>query len=86
MTKEEYLILQKHQNSLIKYIRHQSNIIDYFADYRKEDCGYMVPRGVVVACDMKTLRKLQKHTQRYYPDMEVTEMGIATYILHMEKT
>lgn len=80
MTEQEYKALDKHVNNLIKYIRRQPNIIDCFADYKMEDCGYMVPRGVVVACNMETLNKLRSHAQRYYPDMHITEMGVATCI------
>lgn len=85
MTKTEYLNLNKQLNNLIKYMRTHHEIIDYYADYKMEECGYMVPRGLVVACDMDTLNKLNSHAKRYYPDMSISEMGVATCIMHMNK-
>ena len=84
MTEAEYKALAKQQDSLINYIRHQP-IIDYVGYSPKEDCGYCVPRGVVVACDMATLYKLQDHAKRYYPSMTVIPMTVAECISHMNK-
>lgn len=50
-----------------------------------EDCGYCVPRGVVVACDMATLFKLQTHAKKYYSSMTVIPMTVAECISHMNK-
>lgn len=86
MTETEYKVLAKQQDSLIKHIRkHGDAIIDYVAYSPREDCGYCVPRGVVVACDMATLFKLQDHTKRYYPNMTVIPMTVAECISHMNK-
>lgn len=85
MTKEQYLNLNKQLNGLIKYIRARCDYIDYYADYRKEQCGYMVPRGVVIACDASTLSKIQRHASYYYPDMQVTQMDMNTCYRHMNR-
>lgn len=84
MTEAEYRALDKQQGSLINYIRKQP-IIDYVAYIPREDCGYCVPRGVLVACDMATLSNLQAHAKRYYPDMTVIPMTVAQCISHMNK-
>lgn len=84
MTEAEYKALAKQQDSLIKYVRRQY-IMDYVAHSPIEDCGYCVPRGVLVACDMTTLHKLQSHAKRYYPSMTVIPMTVAQYISHMNK-
>ena len=75
----------KQQSSFINYIRKQPNIIDYVAYSPMEDCGYCVPRGVLVACDMATLYKLKNHAKRYYPNMTVIPMTVAECISHMNK-
>ena len=86
MTETEYKVLAKQQDSLINYIRKQGSvIIDYVGYSPKEDCGYCVPRGVVVACNMATLFKLQDHAKRYYPSMTVIPMTVAECISHMNK-
>ena len=84
MTEAEFKVLAKQQDSLINYIR-KKPIIDYVAYSPKEDCGYCVPRGVVVACDMATLYKLQDHAKKYYSSMTVIPMTVAECILHMDK-
>ena len=84
MTEAEYRALDKQQDSLIKYIRKQP-IIDYVAYSPIEDCGYCVPRGVAVACDMATLFHVQNHAKRHYPDMTVIPMTVAQCISHMNK-
>ena len=84
MTEAEYKALSKQQGSLINYIRRQP-IIDYVGYSPREDCGYCVPRGVVVACDMMTLYKLQDHAKRYYPSMTIIPMTVAECISHMNK-
>ena len=81
----EMKVLLKQQDSLIKYIRKQESIIDYVAYSPREDCGYCVPRGVVVACDMATLCKLQNHAKKHYPGMTVIPMTVAECISHMNK-
>ena len=86
MTEAEYKALSKQQGSLINYIRkHGDAIIDYVAYSPREDCGYCVPRGVVVACDMATLFKFQDHAKKYYPSMTVIPMTVAECISHMNK-
>ena len=80
----EMKVLLKQQDSLINYIRKQP-IIDYVAYSPREDCGYCVPRGVVVACDMATLFKLQDHAKKHYPKMTVIPMTVAECISHMNK-
>ena len=85
MTEADYLSLSKQCGSLIKYVKHHPNIIDCFCHYPREECGYCVPRGVVVACDTATLAKLQNHAKRYYPDMTVIPMTVAECISHMNK-
>ena len=84
MTEAEYKVLAKQQDSLINYIR-KKPIIDYVGYSPREDCGYCVPRGVVVACDMTTLYKLQDHAKKYYPSMTVIPMTVAECISHMNK-
>lgn len=78
MTEAEYMTLHKQQGSLINYIRKQP-IIDYIAHSPKEDCGFCVPRGVLVACDETTLAKLQVHAKKYYPGMTVIPMTTKQY-------
>lgn len=85
MTEAEYRVLDKQQDSLIKYIRKQESVIDYVAHSPIGECGYCVPRGVLVACDMATLSKLQTHAKRYYPRMIVIPMTVAECISHMNK-
>ena len=85
MTEAEYKALNKQQGSLINYIRKQESVIDYVGYAPKEECGYCVPRGVVVACDMATLFKLQDHAKKYYPSMTVIPMTVAECISHMNK-
>ena len=85
MTEAEYKVLAKQQDSLIRYIRRTQSIIDYVGYSPKEDCGYCVPRGVVVACDMATLFHVQSHAKKYYPDMTVIPMTVAECISHMNK-
>ena len=77
--------LLKQQGSLINYIRKNKSILDYVAYNPMEDCGYCVPRGVLVACEMATLHKLQTHAKRYYPNMTVLPMTVAQCISHMNK-
>lgn len=84
MTEAEYRVLAKQQDSLINYIR-KKPIIDYVAYSPREDCGFCVPRGVVVASDMMTLHKLQDHAKKYYPSMTVIPMTVAECISHMNK-
>lgn len=79
MTKAEYQVLNNQQGSLIKYIRRQSSVMDYVAHSPKEECGYCVPRGVVVACDYSTLAMLKAHANRYYPNMTVLPMTEEQY-------
>lgn len=78
MTEAEYKVLAKQQGSLIRYIRKQP-IIDYVAHSPKEDCGFCVPRGVLVVCDQNTLAKLQAHAKKYYPSMTVIPMTTKQY-------
>ena len=85
MTEAEYRALDKQQGSLINYIRKQESIIDYIPYSPREDCGYCVPRGVVVACDMATLFKLKAHAKKHYPGMTVIPMTVAECISHMNK-
>lgn len=85
MTEAEYKVLAKQQDSLIRYIRRTQSIIDYVAYSPKEECGYCVPRGVVVACDMATLFHLQNHAKKYYRDMTVIPMTVAECISHKNK-
>ena len=80
MTEAEYKVLSKQQCSLINYIRKQPSIIDYVAHAPKEECGFCVPRGVLVACNSQTLARLQSHAKRYYPDMTVIPMTTEQYI------
>lgn len=86
MTQDEYLSLSKQCGSLIKYMQRHYDVIDYFCHYPREECGYCVPRGVVVACDAVTLAKLQDHAKRYYPGMTVIPMTVAECISHMNRS
>lgn len=79
MTEAEYKVLAKQQDSLIKYIRRQKSIMAYVAYSPREDCGYCVPRGVLVACNQQTLAKLKTHAERYYPNMSVIPMTSEQY-------
>ena len=79
MTKAECQVLSNQQGSLIKYIRRQSSVMDYVAYAPKEECGYCVPRGVIVACDYATLAMLRAHADRYYPNMTVLPMTEEQY-------
>ena len=85
MTQDFLSLLNKQQDSLIKYIRRQPDVLDYYAYSPIEECGHCVPRGVVVACDMNLLFKLQSHTNRYYPDMVIVPMTVAEYIGHTNR-
>lgn len=79
MTRAEYQILNNQQGSLINYIRRQSSVMDYVAYNPKEECGYCVPRGVIVACDYATLAMLRVHADRYYSNMTVLPMTEEQY-------
>lgn len=79
MTEAEYRALSKQQGSLINYIRKQPCVRDYVGYAPKEECGYCVPRGVLVACNPQTLARLQSHAKRYYHDMTVIPMSSELY-------
>lgn len=79
MTEAEYKALDKQQDSLIKYIRKQPCVMDYVCYAPKEECGYCVPRGILVACNPQTLARLKSHAKRYYPDMTVIPMSSELY-------
>ena len=79
MTEAEYKVLAKQQDSLIKYIRKQQCVMDYVGHAPKEECGYCIPRGVLVACNPQTLARLQTHARRYYPNMSVIPMTQEQY-------
>lgn len=74
--------LLKQQDSLINYIRKQESVIYYVAHDSKDECGYRIPSGVLVACDPITLTKLQAHAKRYYPNMSVIPMTAEQYYYH----
>ena len=74
MTEAEYRVLSKQQDSLIKYIRKNFPTVSYVAFAPKEECGYCIPRGVLVDCTLEILWKLQDHAKRYYPQMLVLFM------------
>ena len=80
MTEAQYRVLSKQQDSLIKYIRKHPCVVDYVGHAPQEECGFCVPRGVLVACDPQTLAKLKSHAKRYYPDMTVIPMTAEQYI------
>ena len=79
MTKTVCKVLNKQQGSLIKYIRRQPSVMDYVAYNPKEECGYCVPRGVIVACDYATLAMLRVYANRYCPHMTVLPMTEEQY-------
>ena len=81
-----YQELIRQQNRLINYIRRQPEVIDYVA-YSPMDAslGHCVSRGVLVACDMATLHRLEAHAKRYYPDMSIIPMTVAQCISHMNR-
>lgn len=80
MTKAEYRVLLFRQDSILKYIHKQLSVMDYVSHAPKEECGFCVPRGVLVCCDDSTLHKLQSHAKRYYPSMTVIPMASEQYI------
>ncbi len=82
MTESEYKALDKQQGSLINYIRKQQSVLYYVAHSPKEDCGFCVPRGVLVACNPTTLARLKTHAKRYYPSMTVIPMTNEQYYYH----
>ena len=79
MTKAEYRALDKQQGSLINYIRKQPFVLDYAAHSPIEDCGFCVPRGVLVYCNPNELVRLKSHAKRYYPSMAIIPMTTEQY-------
>lgn len=66
----------RQQCNLLRFIKRQHDVIDYYADNYVFDNTYIGPRGVVVACNQTTFDKITTHAHRYYPNMIVTSMTI----------
>ena len=68
--------VMKQQYNLLRFIKRQHDVIDYYADNYVFDNTYIGPRGVVVACNQTTFDRIVLHAARRYPDMIVTSMTV----------
>ena len=71
--------LAREQNRLLRYIRHQRDVFDYYADNLMDGDEYIASIGVVVMCDEDTLDRLVTYKNRYCPNMRITLMSEEEY-------
>lgn len=69
--------LAREQNKLLRHIKHQHDIFDYYADdLVDDDDSFIAAIGVVVACNKTTFDRLTAYAERHCPNMKITSMTI----------
>lgn len=68
--------LLRERERLLRYVKHQLDIFDYYPDNFIFDGEYLAPRGVVVACNQTVFDRLVAYAEHYCPNMKITSMTI----------
>lgn len=68
--------LLRERERLLRHIKHQPDIFDYYVDNFVFNGEYLAPRGVVVACNQTIFDSLVAFAERRCPHMKITSMTI----------